>query len=110
MVDAVPISVVIPAYNSEEFICEAIRSVNAQSLPVSEIIVVDDGSSDRTAEVAERLGTRVIRQRHGGISVARNAGIRAAKHEWIAFHDADDLWTPEKIEYQWAAIQHYPDA
>jgi glycosyltransferase involved in cell wall biosynthesis len=110
MVDAVPISVVIPAYNSEEFIGEAIRSVKAQSFPVAEVIVVDDGSSDRTAEVAERLGARVIRRRRGGISVARNAGIRAAKHEWIAFLDADDLWTPQKIEYQWAAIRRHPDA
>ena len=110
MVDPVPISVVIPAYNSEEFIGEAITSVKAQSLQVSEIIVVDDGSSDRTAEVVEKLGVPVIRQTHGGISVARNAGIRAAKHEWIAFLDADDLWMPEKIACQWAALRRHPDA
>lgn len=104
-----PVSVVIPAYNSEEFIGEAITSVRAQTLPVSEVIVVDDGSSDRTAELAEKLGAFVIRQEHGGISRARNAGIRAAKHDWIALQDADDTWEPKKIEYQWAAISRYPD-
>ena len=107
--DLTPVSVVIPAYNSEEFIGEAISSVLAQTLRVSEIIVVDDGSSDRTAAVAEKLGAVVVRQEHGGISVARNAGIRAAKHEWIAFLDADDTWEPRKIEYQFAAIRRYPD-
>ncbi len=107
--DFAPVSVVIPAYNSQEFIGEAICSVLAQTLRVSEIIVVDDGSSDRTAELAEQSGAFVIRQDHGGISVARNAGIRAAKHEWIAFLDADDTWEPQKIEYQLAAIGRYPD-
>jgi glycosyltransferase involved in cell wall biosynthesis len=107
--DLAPVSVVIPAYNSEEFIGEACASVRGQTLPVSEIIVVDDGSSDRTAELAEQSGASVIRQAHGGISVARNAGIRAAKHEWIAFLDADDTWEPQKIEYQWAALLRYPD-
>lgn len=107
--DLAPVSVVIPAYNSEEFIGEAISSAQAQTLRVSEIIVVDDGSSDRTAEVAAKRGASVIRQGHGGISVARNAGIRAAQHEWIAFLDADDVWEPKKIEYQWAAIRRHPD-
>jgi glycosyltransferase involved in cell wall biosynthesis len=109
MSDRAPVSVIIPAYNAEDFIAEAIESVHAQTLPVSEIIVVDDGSSDRTAELAEQSGAFVIRQEHGGISVARNAGIRAAKHEWIAFLDADDTWEPQKIEYQLAAIRRYPD-
>lgn len=107
--DLAPVSVVIPAYNSEEFIGEAIGSALAQTLRISEIIVVDDGSSDQTAEVAAKLGASVIRQEHGGISVARNAGIRAAKHDWIAFLDADDLWEPKKIQYQWAAIRRHPD-
>jgi glycosyltransferase involved in cell wall biosynthesis len=109
MTEVMPVSVVIPAYNSEVFIGVAISSALAQTLPVSEIIVVDDGSSDRTAELAEQSGAFVIRQEHGGISVARNAGIRAAKHEWIAFLDADDTWEPQKIEYQLAAIRRYPD-
>jgi glycosyltransferase involved in cell wall biosynthesis len=108
-VDLAPVSVVIPAYNSEEFIGEAIQSVQAQTLPVSETIVVDDGSSDRTAEVAADFGTTVIRQAHRGISAARNAGIRAATQEWIALHDADDIWQARKIEYQWKALARYPD-
>jgi glycosyltransferase involved in cell wall biosynthesis len=110
MVDPVPISVVIPAFNSEDFIGDAISSVHAQSVPVSEIIVVDDGSSDRTAAVAETLGAFVIRQANKGVSVARNVGIRAATKPWIALLDQDDLWEPKKIEYQWAGLQTYPDA
>ena len=108
--DFAPVSVVIPAYNSQEFIGESISSVKAQTLPVSEIIVVDDGSSDRTADVAARHGVTVIQRPHGGVSAARNTGIRAAKYDWIALHDADDIWEPRKIEYQWQAILRYPDA
>ncbi len=109
MTDVLPISVVIPAYNAEDFIGEALESVHAQTWPISEIIVVDDGSSDRTAEIAQSLGALVIRQQNRGISAARNVGIRAATEPWIAFLDADDIWQPEKIEYQWAAIELYPD-
>ena len=104
-----PISVVIPAYNSQEFIGESISSVKAQTLPVSEIIVVDDGSDDRTADVAARYAVTVIQRPHGGVSAARNTGIRAAKYDWIALQDADDIWDPRKIEYQWQAIRCYPD-
>jgi glycosyltransferase involved in cell wall biosynthesis len=107
--DLAPISVVIPAYNAEDFIGEAINSVHAQTLSVSEIIVVDDGSSDRTSSIAESLGALVIRRPNRGVSAARNVGIRAATKPWIAFLDADDLWAPEKIEYQWAAIRLHPD-
>jgi len=109
MKEPAPVSVVIPAYNSENYIRDAIESVLGQSLPVSEIIVVDDGSSDRTSEIARSLGARVIRQPNRGVSAARNVGIRAALNEWVAFIDQDDLWAPEKIESQWAAIQLYPD-
>ena len=109
MKERAPVSVVIPAYNSENYIRYAIESVLAQSLPVSEIIVVDDGSSDRTSEIAKSLGAIVIRQPNRGVSAARNVGIRTALNEWVAFIDQDDLWAPEKIESQWAAIQLYPD-
>ena len=105
----VPISVVIPAFNSEAFIAEAIESIHSQTFRVSEIIVVDDGSTDRTGDIAVKLGATVIRQPHAGISAARNAGIRAAQQEWIALLDADDLWAVEKIECQWSAIKNYPD-
>ena len=109
MTKCVPVSVVIPTYNAEDLIGEAIKSVHAQTLPVAEIIVVDDGSSDRSSEVAESLGAVVIRQANGGVSAARNVGIRAATSEWIAFLDQDDIWAPEKIEYQWDAIRLHPD-
>ena len=109
MKDAVPISVVIPAYNAERFIGEAIASVHAQTLPVSEIIVVDDGSSDRSSEIAENLGAVVIRQSNRGVSRTRNVGIRAATKEWVALLDQDDIWEPEKIECQWNAVRLHPD-
>ncbi len=110
MPDAAPVSAVIPAWNAEKFLPEAVRSVQAQSLPVSEIIVVDDGSDDRTAAVAGELGVRLLRQTHQGVAAARNAGIRAAGQGWIAFLDADDIWEPEKIEQQWNALQKHPSA
>src|SRR5258706_6877430 len=109
MKESAPVSVVIPAYNSENYIRQAIESVLAQTLPVSEIIVVDDGSTDHTSEVAESLGAIVIRQRNKGVSAARNVGVRTAQHDWVAFIDQDDLWEHEKIESQWAAILRYPD-
>lgn len=105
----VPISVVIPALNAELYIGEAIESVHAQTLNVAEIIVVDNGCSDRTAQIAAEMGAVVIEEKKRGLSPARNAGIRVANQEWIALLDSDDLWEPEKIEYQWEAIQACPD-
>lgn len=105
-----PISVVIPALNAERFIGEAIASVHAQTLKVSEIIVVDNGCSDRTAQLASELGALVIEEKKRGLSLARNAGIRVCSQEWIALLDSDDLWDVRKIESQWAAIQACPDA
>lgn len=95
------VSAVIPAYNAERFISETIHSVLAQTYEIAEIIVVDDGSSDRTAEVAAGFPrTHVIRQPNGGQAAARNTGIRAASGEWIAFLDHDDVWLPRKTEIQ----------
>ena len=105
-----PISVVIPAYNAEQFIGQAIKSVQGQSLTVAEIILVDNNCSDRTPEIASQLGARVVREERQGLSKARNAGLRASTQEWIAFLDADDWWAPNKIELQWRAIQEYPEA
>jgi glycosyltransferase involved in cell wall biosynthesis len=104
------VSVVIPVYNGERFLSAAIESVQAQRLSVSEIIVVDDGSTDRSAEIAGELGVTVIRQNNQGLSAARNAGIRAARNEWIAFNDHDDLWEAEKIADQMKAAEQYPRA
>lgn len=105
-----PISVVIPALNAERFIGEAIESVHSQTVNVSEIIVVDNGSSDRTAEIASELGAIVIKEAKRGLSPARNGGIRACRHDWVALLDSDDLWDAVKIEEQWAAIQACPEA
>lgn len=129
-----PISVVIPAYNAGSFIREAILSVYAQTLPVSEVIIVDDGSTDDTgwqaASVVRDLEQhtkrcrrkphmtlrwscvvpRVLHQEQRGVSSARNAGIHKSGEKWIAFLDADDIWHPNKIEQQWEMIMRCPDA
>lgn len=105
-----PISVIIPAYNAERFIALTLESIQAQTLRAAEVIVVDDGSADRTFEIARDYGVRIIRQSNMGLSAARNVGVRAATQPWIAFVDADDLWTPDKIERQWEALSLYPEA
>jgi glycosyltransferase involved in cell wall biosynthesis len=109
-VSVVPISVVIPALNAERFIAEAIGSVHAQTLKVSEIIVVDNGCTDRTAQIASDLGAIVVDEQQRGLSRARNAGLRRCAQKWIALLDSDDLWDAQKLEAQWAAIQACPDA
>jgi glycosyltransferase involved in cell wall biosynthesis len=103
------VSAVIPAYNAELTISDAIQSVLAQTYEIAEIIVVDDGSSDHTSEVAARFPrTQVIRRPNGGPGAARNTGIHAASGEWIAFLDSDDAWAPRKTEIQLGYIT--PDA
>jgi len=95
------VTAVIPAYNAASFIERALRSVLAQTHRVAEIIVVDDGSSDRTAELAAAFPhVRVIRRANGGPGAARNTGVDAASSEWIAFLDSDDSWAPSKTESQ----------
>lgn len=98
----ISISAVIPAYNAEKYIARTLNSVLSQTVPVREIVVVDDGSTDATAGVVRSFGEAVtlIQQPNAGVSAARNTGIRAAKGDWIAFLDADDEWLPEKIELQ----------
>jgi glycosyltransferase involved in cell wall biosynthesis len=105
MVNMNTVSVVIPCYNGAKFLREALESVLGQTHPVLEVIVVDDGSTDDSAAIAESFGTpvRVIRQSNQGESVARNRGIEAAVGAWIAFLDADDLWLPNKIAAQISA-------
>ncbi len=105
------ISVVIPAYNAGKYVSRAIDSALAQSQPADEIIVIDDGSKDDTAEVIARYESKIkyIYQDNTGASVARNTGIKAAKSEWIAFLDADDEWLPQKLEWQIEHIKRNPD-
>ncbi|MCT7980093.1 glycosyltransferase family 2 protein [Laspinema olomoucense] len=89
------ISVIIPAYNAETYLSDAIESVFVQDYHSLEILVVDDGSSDRTAEIAKEYGDRIryIYQNNAGPAAARNAGIKLAKGEILGFLDADDLWS-----------------
>ena len=88
------VSVIMPAYNGAEFIREAIESVLAQSCSDWELIVVDDGSSDETAQIVLGFGARVVlqQQAHRGPAAARNLGLLKAAGKYIAFLDADDKW------------------
>ena len=104
------ISVVIPSYNRARTLGRALDSVLAQSSPVHEIIVVDDGSSDGTAGLLQREypQARYFYQRHRGVSAARNHGIRKARGTWIALLDSDDAWLTRKLERQIAALRANP--
>jgi glycosyltransferase involved in cell wall biosynthesis len=105
------ISVIIPAYNAERTIIETINSVQKQTFSDFEIIVVNDGSTDKTQAVLQSLDEprlRIISSENFGVSSARNKGIKAAQSEFIAFLDADDLWTDDKLELQLAAIKANP--
>jgi glycosyltransferase involved in cell wall biosynthesis len=100
-------SVIIPAYNSETTLARAIDSVLTQSYPAQEIIVVDDGSTDGTADVAARYGQKIcyIRQENAGVSSARNRGAQAACGNWLAFLDADDWYYPDRLRLHAEWIQ-----
>ncbi|NWG74970.1 MAG: glycosyltransferase family 2 protein [Rubrivivax sp.] len=104
------VSVVVPAYNAAWCVRKAIDSVLAQDWRDFELIVVNDGSTDDTAAVLAGYGSaiRVVDQRNGGMSNARNAGIRAARGEFIAFLDADDWWLPTKLGRQVALMRERP--
>jgi glycosyltransferase involved in cell wall biosynthesis len=101
-----PVTVVIPVYNGARYLGDAIRSVLAQTLPAMEIVVVDDGSTDASAEIAASFGqaVRLVRQENQGVAAARNRGLRAANGEYVAWLDQDDLATPTRIESQLRAF------
>jgi len=105
------VSVVIPVYNGERYLGEAIDSVLRHSFAGSEIIVVDDGSTDRTADVATAYGSavRYFRQHQSGSGAARNRGIEVARGSLFAFLDADDVWTPNKLAIQKSAFDADPE-
>ena len=94
------VAVVIPAFHAEEFLAAAVRSVQCQTEEDVELVVVDDGSTDGTAEAAERLGVTVVRQENAGPGAARNAGVAATTAPFLAFLDADDWFAPEKLTRQ----------
>jgi glycosyltransferase involved in cell wall biosynthesis len=98
------VSVVIPVYDGEAYLEEAVQSVLAQTHCQMEVVVVDDGSADRTPEVAARLrdAIRYVRQTNGGPAAAMNRGVALARGEFISFLSADDVWMPQKLEWQLA--------
>lgn len=105
-----PISIVIPCFNGERYIAETIRSVIAQDWPSANIVVVDDGSKDGSAELVQDTfpSVHLVRQPNQGVAAARNTGIQHARHDWIAFLDADDIWLAGKLERQWRQLQSNP--
>ncbi|MBC7227532.1 MAG: glycosyltransferase [Thermoflexales bacterium] len=105
------VSVVIPCYNQGRFLAEAIESVLAQDYSDKEIIVVNDGSSDNTREVADRYRHSIVyvEQPNKGAAAARNAGIRVAKGEYIAFLDADDVCLPGRLKKEAAILDQRPE-
>lgn len=104
------VTAAIPVRDGEAYLAEAIGSVLAQSRPCDQVIVVDNGSSDRSAEIAAGFGpvVEVVTEPQPGIGAARNAALRAARGDYLAFLDADDLWEPEKTALQLAAFEAEP--
>lgn len=100
------VSAVIPVYNGEAYLGAAIESVLGQSLPAAEIIVADDGSTDRSLDVARSYGdlVKVLAHDHAGICATLNRAVDKARGPLLAFLDADDLWTPRKLETQVAVL------
>jgi glycosyltransferase involved in cell wall biosynthesis len=95
------VSVVVPVFNGVLYLAECLESLLAQDHPALEIVVVDDGSSDGSADMAEGFsGTRVLRRAHEGLAATRNAGIRESTGSLIGFCDADDTWKPTKARVQ----------
>ncbi len=101
------IAAVVPTHNRARLAARAIESVLAQSFPPAEVIVVDDGSTDDTADIVASFGNavRYVRQDNAGGASARNRGVREAHEEWVAFLDSDDVWTPTHLERIAAAIR-----
>jgi glycosyltransferase involved in cell wall biosynthesis len=105
------VSVIIPVYNGEEYLAEAIESVLAQTYRPVEIIVVDDGSTDKSGDVAKGFQDRGVRyffQPNSGIGAARNQGTNLARGSYFAFLDADDVWLPDKLTLQMTAFGEDP--
>jgi glycosyltransferase involved in cell wall biosynthesis len=104
------VSGIMPAWNAEEFIGEALQSIQAQDYEPFELIVVDDGSDDRTGEIARSFaGVRVIRQDHAGRATACNTAIAAATGDFITAFDADDYWPANRISLQVGYLLEHPD-
>src|SRR5215475_1650605 len=107
-----PLTVVIPVYNGENFLGETVESVLQQDYPAVEVIVVNDGSKDRTSSIAHGFGerVRVLDRDNSGVSASRNAGIAAARTDWVALMDHDDLWEREHLGNLARAIAENPES
>lgn len=108
----VKVSAIIPAYNRRDYLPRAINSALAQTVPVAEIIVVDDGSTDGSAELVKSLygsRVRVVQQANAGVAGARHRGIQEASGEWIAFLDSDDEWLPDRTGVLLQAAERVPE-
>lgn len=105
------VSVIIPAFNAEKYILDAINSILSQTYQNYEIIVVNDGSTDNTEQIIKPYLNRIIYlyQDNKGVAAARNTGIKASKGEYIAFLDSDDVWSPEKLSIQVKFLNDHPD-
>jgi len=107
------ISVIIPAYNVEQWISQSIKSVQQQTFSDLEIIVIDDGSTDKTLEIIKGIKDprlTVLSYEHAGVSVARNIGLAKSRSDFEAFLDADDLWTPDSVELKLTGLHEHPRA
>lgn len=107
------ISVIVPVYNAERTILETLASVQQQTFSDFELLIVNDGSSDATLELVQEVidkRIQVFSYTNAGVSVARNRGIAHATGEFVSFLDADDLWAPDKLELQVAALRQHPEA
>jgi glycosyltransferase involved in cell wall biosynthesis len=105
------ISCIVPVYNGERYLKEALDSILAQTYSQLEIIVVDDGSTDGTAKIGAEFGGRLryLDQLNAGPAAARNRGLNAASGDFVTFLDADDLWHPEKLSRQLACFENRPE-
>ena len=107
------ISVVIPCFNGEKFLDEAIASINSQTVPVYQIVIVNDGSTDNSKAIIDAYvssnSTPIIalHQKNGGVSAARNTGLAMATGDWVAFLDVDDVWYPNKLEEQAGIVSEH---
>lgn len=103
------VDVIIPVFNGQEFILEAIRSIESQTVRPARIIIIDDGSTDRTADIVRTYSATIpiiyLKNTHRGLSSARNYGISQSQNDYIGFLDADDVWYPKKLEAQLAVFR-----
>lgn len=103
------VSVIVPAYQAEAYLREALDSALKQDHEAFELIVIDDGSTDRTAEIAAAYPVRLVRREQGGPAAARNSGLAVAKGEFITILDADDVWPPDRLSCQLAHLAAHPE-